>query len=491
MPNRPFAPALPNRTSLAVCLAAAVGLTLSAVHAAPLPHALRRPAQRAVAPSSDLAFSQLARALNPSGAVPQHPSATLHHVKSCNDDPNDPDSLRSIIASPGTVSGDHIDFAQLPMMCSTITLDSANGALTVLQNTLYLDGPGAANLTIDAGNGSQAFYHFGGGTLYVSGLTISNGSYMSSTLPTGGCISSEGSVFLLDSVVTHCNVTSNDISIPAKGGGVYTRGNLTLVRSTISDSHASSMNGARTYGGGTYVKGSFFAHDSTLSSNSAVGSPAYGGGAYVMGDIADVEGSTISENRAGYGGGLQLRVNTAATISSSTISGNTGSSLYGGIWTDAPLTLANSTVAFNHVGFGPGVGSGLYSSGAPVTLRNSLIAGNTGPHDNSDLGGPPGTSVTATNNLVVSSSLPLPLGNVVNVCPKLDPLADNGGHTRTHGLNHASVAIDSGDAGNTTTDQRGAARPSGAAADIGAFERQPTDRDERILASGFDGFCDQ
>jgi hypothetical protein len=44
---------------------------------------------------------------------------------------------------------------------------------------------------------------------------------------------------------------------------------------------------------------------------------------------------------------------------------------------------------------------------------------------------------------------------------------------------------------NSMLDQRGVARPQGAAVDIGAFERQSTDKEERLLASGFDGLCDQ
>ena len=54
---------------------------------------------------------------------------------------------------------------------------------------------------------------------------------------------------------------------------------------------------------------------------------------------------------------------------------------------------------------------------------------------------------------------------------KLGPLQDNGGPTLTHALLVGSPAIDAGDdAAAPTTDQRGVARPLGAATDIGAFE---------------------
>jgi hypothetical protein len=104
--------------------------------------------------------------------------------------------------------------------------------------------------------------------------------------------------------------------------------------------------------------------------------------------------------------------------------------------------------------------------------------------------------VTAANNLVTSSTVNLPLDTITD-CPKLDPLADNGGptatHTLTHKLRHDSPAIDQGNPGTLLFDQRGAQRvyPDNGQADIGAVEWQPTDVDERLLASGFDGVCDR
>src|SRR4051812_23986869 len=127
--------AVPSLGPLAAGIAAVFGLTLSLANAGALPRAFDRPPQRAT-PSQppDLTFSGLARALRPSGTSPHHPSATLHHVTSCNDNPNDAGSLRSIIASPNTFTGDAIDFVQLPMVCSTITL-SQGQAIVIHQDT--------------------------------------------------------------------------------------------------------------------------------------------------------------------------------------------------------------------------------------------------------------------------------------------------------------------------------------------------------------------
>jgi hypothetical protein len=69
-----------------------------------------------------------------------------------------------------------------------------------------------------------------------------------------------------------------------------------------------------------------------------------------------------------------------------------------------------------------------------------------------------------------------PSGTGISVDPMLDPLADNGGPTQTMRLEPLSPAIDqvpASGAGCPATDQRGVARPGGAACDIGAYEVAP------------------
>jgi len=65
-------------------------------------------------------------------------------------------------------------------------------------------------------------------------------------------------------------------------------------------------------------------------------------------------------------------------------------------------------------------------------------------------------------------------GSLNNTDPKLGPLANNGGPSLTMALLAGSPAIDAGiSAAAPLTDQRGVARPFGAAADIGAYEYAP------------------
>jgi hypothetical protein len=479
---------------LAACLATALGLTLSAAQASDAPAARMPLAEGRMAPAFERPSYLHGNATRPHAALvhASSPSGpTPHSVTKCNDD-GTPGTLRFEVANAN--NHDVIDLKALA--CSTITLGGT--AIEVDQDYLYLQGPiaGPSHLTIDGGHQSAVFNHFGAGTLGFSDLTIANGYYVSSVEPFGGCIYSVASVYLLGSVVSHCTVESSSSSIPALGAGVYAAGNLRLFESTITESHAFALNGANSFGGGVFAKGYLQALYSTISNSSATavgGGVGLGGGAYASGNVA-FESSTISGNHAALAGGLDffpVGGHTAAIINS-TISSNTATVGYGGIWTFGPLTLTSSTVAFNRSASGNFQGAGVYSE-APLTLHSSIIADNSGPNGPNDLGGSPGAVITngSGNNLITSSTLNVPLGTII-ACPKLEPLADNGGSTRTHRLKPTSPAIDQGDPGILSTDQRGAPRVAGIAADIGSVEGQPGEPpDEHIFVSGFDGVCDQ
>jgi len=96
------------------------------------------------------------------------------------------------------------------------------------------------------------------------------------------------------------------------------------------------------------------------------------------------------------------------------------------------------------------------------------------------------------HNLIGSMASSVVIVNGVNgnqvgtIASPIDPLigalADNGGPTETRALLAGSPAIDAGDAeGCPKADQRGVARPQGAACDIGAFELP-----DRVFENGFE-----
>jgi hypothetical protein len=469
---------------LAACLIAALGL--STAHAS----------QESHAPTPS--HPHLAKAPAAHSSVPAQPAAS-HQVTTCADD-GSPGSLRAVITDWSVVSGDTIDLSTLA--CSRISLDGnwLLPEIPVYVDDLTLKGPaaGAANLVIDAGHYSRVLRHFGLGTLSVIDLTITNGYYMSDISPVGGCVVSYGNLSLTRSTISNCTVVAGTANVDVSGGGVYAHNDLTLVSSTITNSHAIGDSFPAT-GGGAYVRGNLSLLYSSITDNSGyvlnTNTASVAGGIFVLGN-ATIQGSTISGNAADRAGGIEMFGNTLHTgkIINSTISNNTAAIQYGGIWTNSPLTLADSTVAFNKATrFADG--AGLHSYSTQLTLQSSIIADNVGKGEQRDVGGAMGASITATSakNLITSSSLPPPQ-DTLSDCPRLEPLADNGGGMLTHALHHtgaASPAIDVGfNAGGLVSDQRLLTRSFGLEVDIGSVEWHPSDQDERILTSGLDGFCD-
>jgi hypothetical protein len=195
--------------------------------------------------------------------------------------------------------------------------------------------------------------------------------------------------------------------------------------------------------------------DSAITNNEGTD----GAGIAVHGALT-MSNSTISGNRStGDGGGLGV-VQGSATLTNTTISGNTASAggaianLHGSVTLDSVTIATNST--------------GLSGKTEAIQMRGSLIANlgancvgavqSTGHNASSD----------ATCGLAVAT-------DQQNADLRLGALADNGGPTQTHALLPGSAAIDKGGDGGTgclAVDQRGIARPQGAACDIGAFEME-------------------
>lgn len=169
----------------------------------------------------------------------------------------------------------------------------------------------------------------------------------------------------------------------------------------------------------------------------------------------------------------------------STVTGNSADSGGGILNSDrlggASITLVNSTVASNSArqgGGGIAQADGLEGPN-PVFLANTLVALNTAPSGPDLLGGfgarfslvgdGTGSGLTNTDGNQVGNVSP----NGSPIDPRLGPLADNGGPTRTHALLLGSPAIDAASTPDCPpTDQRGTMRPQAAACDIGSYERR-------------------
>lgn len=411
-------------------------------------------------------------------------------------------SLREAVAN--AASGETIDMSAL--QCSSISLTT--GALVISQASLTLVGP-SAGLTINGHTTppyARVFTHTGTGTLTLRNISARNGRANEAH---GGCIASAGDVVLDHASVSHCATVFPDANTcPALGGGVYTHGDLTVLDSTLTNNYVTCYAAntlLKTYGGGAFSNGNMTVRRSTIANNYSgsgilVGRTyGYGGGLSLRGNLV-ISDSTISGNQAGVtdcfystfgiAGGIDVPgASSSVSIANSTISGNAATVVTGGIFTKGPLTLSNSTIAFNtggavsynHHDYGPG----LHVHETSADLQSSIIANNTfypcGGGYLTDLTGLNAT-ITGSNNLIMGSTV-APQGTLT-ADPKLDPLADNGGPTPTHKLQALSPAIDHGnDKAGLVFDQRGPghARVFGGVADIGAFETG-----DAILVAGFE-----
>jgi len=313
-------------------------------------------------------------------------------------------------------------------------------------------------------------------TLTIVDSTISNNKGWA-----GGGISSSGTLVISGSVISG-NTTFYD----GYGGGLMIDGgSLTLTDSTVTGNTAS------TEGGGIYVDIGVSANitGSTISLNQSDGGTSNrmsGAGIWNRGTMT-LLASTLSGNFAGYcGGGVYLSGDGTLTISNSTISKNsvatTGScDGGGGIFAAGTLTVNSSTVSDNtgrtFAGPGVAISNGIYMQGAGLKqLKNTILANNT-------ISNCYGAFTSLNHNLSDDTSCNFYLdktADLKDVDPGLDPLGlqDNGGLTETIALAPGSAAldvippVDCTDAASVPVgiDQRGISRPQNVNCDIGAFE---------------------
>jgi hypothetical protein len=416
-------------------------------------------------------------------------------------------SLRQAVLNANATAGaDTITFQ--PGLTGPITLTTGELPVTA---SVTITGPGAGVLTVSGNNASRIFEVDNGAdgaiVVTISGLTLTQGKAtdplqdfeqggairvgdevlaLRGVVITGNTAGSGGGLFmagpgqltLANSTVSGNTVFASTGSATGSGGGLILGVNsVTLVRNSVI-----AGNQAPTGSGGVFVGdgGSLTVENSTLSGNQATA--GFGGGIVAQGSVV-VRNSTISGNSAKFAGGIGVAQSGSLTVENSTISGNAARADGGGIYTEGgAVTLRNSTVAFNTAdsdNLGGGNGGGLFVSGpASVALQSTIVADNavgatgSGP----DISGP----VTATFSLVENTAgtvfAPGSVANLLGLDPRLGPLADNGGPTKTHALLAGSPAIDHGsNPAGLAFDQRGAGFPraAGAGVDIGAFELQP------------------
>jgi hypothetical protein len=249
---------------------------------------------------------------------------------------------------------------------------------------------------------------------------------------------------------------------------VLTSGNIAISRAVVIEG---PVPGGITISGGLLSRAFFVttAGNATLRNLTITdGRDKFAGGVLVEG-AALLDHALVANNEAtsGAGGGIFVSTDGKLLLVNSTVSGNVTTEFGGGIGATGDVTVRSSTVAFN---FGER-GGGVALTGGSLSLRNSIISNNvdTAPGDGNDsncrLSGvaPALTGQNIADDASCGPSMDVSL-------PKLAPLANAGGPTKTHALLSGSSAIDRGLLCSETTDQRYVSRPQGSTCDVGAFE---------------------
>jgi hypothetical protein len=285
----------------------------------------------------------------------------------------------------------------------------------------------------------------------------------------------DGAGLIIDGGSANITVSGNNtVRVFEVGTSTISGAKLTLNNLTVA-------NGKAINGGGILNNSSntLMVNNSTISGNSAVvegQSGGIGGGIHNSGALT-VSNSTISDNNASNAGGIWNDTSSTLTVSNSTVSGNKAN-FVGGIYnSQGTLTVSNSTIS-NNTGFLDGVG--LYvTTRSTTTLKNTIVANNLAanglPSGKDCLADIPITDGGYNLDSGTSCGFTTENNSLSSTDPMLGPLADNGGPTKTHALLEGSPALDKGNSFSATTDQRGVARPQGAAPDIGSFELEQPD----------------
>ena len=207
-----------------------------------------------------------------------------------------------------------------------------------------------------------------------------------------------------------------------------------------------------------------------------------GGGLLVVsGPHARVIDSTISGNTTdapGGGGGIAVDVLGSLSVTNSTIANNRALATGGGIFANSSagstslrsVTVARNTA--NNDGVGNDEGGGLSNYSGSFTARNSIVALNAvgaGSSDPDCIGTFSSIGPNLLTNVTGCSGFATP-PNIVTSNPRLGPLANNGGPTKTIALRRHSPAINHADSGSPKRDQRGVKRRKHP--DVGAYERR-------------------
>jgi len=349
-------------------------------------------------------------------------------------------------------------------------ISPASGNTTILDSTIGSPGGGVSGNR--AGGTGATSARAGGilhqdGTLTIRGSTIA-GNRVDATPGSGapeaigGGIATSGSTLVIEDSTVRSNLARANANGVALAAGILNGGGqLTMRHSTVAQNQAVGIGGAAEASiGGIGTGGPGLIEDSTISGNRALVAAG-------VGHIPASPSQTLTIRRSAVTGNVSQGIVAGAglVLDSSTVNGNgTGPGLVVGGGTGV---VRGSTIA------GHGSNPGLWASGATTTTVTGSILDGNAPNCRRQGGGSVvsgGYNVESANSCGFAAA-----GDQPSTNPLLGPLQANGGPTQTRAIATNSPARDAVTEGcpPPSTDQRGVARPKGAACDSGAFELVP------------------
>lgn len=390
-------------------------------------------------------------------------------------------------AGGGLAATDH--YAQLTVLNSVITgnhAEYAGGGLALQAGSTF--GPTTSEATPRAPiSGSRDVTLFGsiftGNTAYYSGYSVGGGVAI---------LLYEQDV---DITVDLCSISGNaavlggGLAIANGSDGITFTNQARIVNSRVQNNLSIAGGGVLFFNEASYHPQALVIENSTISGNTAystIPGPFFlNGGGVTIANFrggATIQNSSISGNRAFLGGGLNVSFSyEPVRVRNCTLSGNFanyGAGAFFGAYfpvPSAPTFLENCTIAANYAYVGGGIAQiyrGTYLSG-------SIVSGNYAYGDGHDVYNLGPAAIYLDYSLIQHPYYPgvLPgTGNIFYQDAYLEPLAGNGGPTKTHALSISSPAIDAGlNAAFSTFDQRGSGYPRtvNGQTDMGAYEYNP------------------
>jgi hypothetical protein len=318
------------------------------------------------------------------------------------------------------------------------------GSLKVVQANFYNNQ--CVMTGQDVGGGAIATY-LQSMPVYIVGSTFGGTTGQGNSCSNGGALASIGTSYtLINSTITGNSATGTggNPGNGGNGGGIVNDGDtytLSLCGTTLSNNTANAL------GGGIFYVSDNGTGTTTITSSTITGNTSkQGGGLYIQGTQASIDNTTLANNTAPFGPGINEYPNSgmgSLNLANVTLSAHT---MGAALELDPTIsgTVTNGTLAGNKTGI---------SGGTNLMLSNTLLANNT-------------TGCAATHpgnagNFQFPSTTSNPcVAGITFADPQLGPLQQNGGPVPALTMEPAagSPVLTAGQAC-PPTDERGQPRP--------------------------------